>query len=214
MEASNKTRLKQNKYLILATIGLLLILLGIIVGNIVARTTANDSQAVIESHTIDVEELDAIAMATQETPHVLLGDSSLISKFIGDEGTTTALNILSESILDYIGPDAAGEYNASVAGNSIRESVLFPYSTLSFTVSVDDDAIYNVSIALAKDRYYAMLVAPYQLAGDYASPLTIVYLQNANVGNYNRDETISELVEWAKSITDRPITVTTEDLFE
>lgn len=219
MEDSFKTKLQQNKYLLLAAAGLI-VLLGILI--YVGATRRNsDTPAASEpdtstgtlQHDIDEEELAAITEEALEKPHVLLGDLSFMSKFVGATGATPALNILSNAILDYIGPAASGEYQGVVSGNTIVKTNSFPYSTLSFTIGITGGASYDVNIALVENRYFAMLISPYQPVAGTINQLTIVFLQTAIVSGYNRDEVISSLVNWAKSTVPGTISLSTEDLF-
>ena len=136
---------------------------------------------------------------------------NFVSQTIGIDGANTALNIFNKIITNDTKPEKLDEYTVSIAGKTINRSTYFPYDTLSFIANISDDRSYNVYFAAQKEYYYGLLICQTYPFRNNSSRLYVVFLKEESTGLYDRDQVISSLIAWAKTIENNTLLLTTEN---
>lgn len=196
------------KLIIISTIVIVIIaIVSIIASNSITRQSQNNSN---DRHHDNYDSL--VDELPESTAPVLLQNLSFLTDIVGSNGATTALNIISDTILEYNGDPADGEsYIGTALSNSLIKEVSFPYSTCNFILSVSNQKSYNVQIATESQWYYGLIIRPMPLNNANTAKLYIVFNEQASEATYTRDNAISSLTKWAKNIHSGPLTITTKD---
>lgn len=189
---------------------LFVIIISMIAFGVSPRSVTNEN--IDARKKVDADDAEYIAELPEPDVPVLLENMSFLTDLVGDKGATTALNLMSDSIVEYNGkPEDKKSYVGTALSSSLTKGVSFPFSTCDYILSVSNGKNYNIQIASENKWYYGMVIRPMPLSDKDTIKLFIVFNEPAGDYTYKRDSAIERLTRWAKSIHSGPLSIVTKD---
>ncbi|MBQ2695566.1 hypothetical protein IJG04_02955 [Candidatus Saccharibacteria bacterium] len=102
-------------------------------------------------------------------------------------------------------------YDATINNSSVNSDIYFPYSTYSFEFNISDGRTYQAHLATSGEMYFALIINRTTPTSSEPPHFYIDFLETELDNNYNREETISNLTNWAKSLGFNELILTTNN---
>lgn len=155
---------------------------------------------------------DSAGGEMEETSGVVYENPGFATSTMGGSLFGLATSDIEPVVMGDAAEGSADTVTAEIDNAGVTSKVSFPYSVYSFEFKVSDGRVYKVNIAANMPSYYGLLVSRVEPAQD-TSKLFVVFLGSETQNEYNRDNVISYLLNWAKGLSPKGVYLTTKDIY-
>lgn len=190
-------------------IGAIVVLITLIIVTVIGITSSSNPTAEdLSEETTN----DTSANSTDDAPRLSIENPTYFQSYI----SSTIYNKF-QSDLEFLAtlPEEASNpgsaLTAVIDNPSLENSIYFPYTTYSFQLNLSDDRTYQVHFASSGELIFSFILQRINPATATPPYFYIHFLEPELDNNYDRDDVVAGLTDWAHSLGFSELLLTTKD---